>query len=255
VRPAAAIALAALLSACAVRPAAPTPVSGYLASTEITALAGDAPPHPLAPSDHAASQALRSLEDSDRWRLATAQAELRPPEAAQHFDCALGVRFAQHPRPALTRLMGRLLADSTTLTERLARVTARPRPAALDPDRRACVRLTDETRASSAWPVGPAVAGAAYAELFAALAPDRAEAVYRTGHEIGVSRAVCAMAWPADVAPSKALGRTVYARAALTRDFTADLSAARAEVQAARAERLTSPACAAERLALGQSPF
>ena len=63
------------------------------------------------------------------------------------------------------------------------------------------------------------------------------------------------MAWPADVAPSEALGRTVYARAALTPDFPADLSAARAEVQAARAERLTSPACAAERLALGQSPF
>ena len=34
-----------------------------------------------------------------------AHAELRPPEAAQHFDCILGTRLADKPRPALTRLM------------------------------------------------------------------------------------------------------------------------------------------------------
>jgi acid phosphatase (class A) len=51
------------------------------------------------------------------------------------------------------------------------------------------------------------------------------------------------------------LGRAVYAAASATPGFAADLEAARAEIRAARAEHLTSPACAAERLALSQSPF
>jgi acid phosphatase (class A) len=232
-------------------------MDGYLDAEASAALgAGLAVPGPrIDASDRRLSDSLRGLEDTDRWWLATAQAEVRPPEAGQHFDCALGVRFMERPRPALTRLMARLLADSATLTQRLARGRSRPRPVALDPDRRPCQRLTAATRAGSAWPVGPAVAGAAYGELFATLAPDRATAVRRIGHEIAVSRAVCAMAWPSDVAAAEALGRAVYAAASATPGFAADLEAARAEIRAARAEHLTSPACAAERLALSQSPF
>lgn len=253
----AAIAFAALLSACAgVRPAV-TPVTGYLDAGAIAALGESAAPpeREIAPGERALSESLRALEDTDRWWLATAQAELRPPEAAQHFDCALGVRFAEHPRSALTRLMNRLLADSLELTGRLARERVRPRPVALDLSRRPCQRLTAEAGASSAWPVGPAIVGAAYGEAFAALAPDRATAARRMGHEIGVSRAVCAMAWPSDVAPAEALGRALYLAASARPDFVADLEAARVEVRTARAEDLTSPACAAERLALSQSPF
>lgn len=256
-RAAAAIALAALLSACATaRPPQTPAIHGYLSPTALTALADAvATPPPLSPADHAASAALTALEDTDRWWLAIAQAELRPPEAAQHFDCVLGVRLAERPRPALTRLMNRLLVDSLTTAERLSARLERPRPVARDPDRRACVRLTDEVRRSGAWPVGPAVVGAAYGELFSALAPDRAEGARRIGHELAVSRAVCAMAWPADLPASEQLGREVYDAASATPDFAADLAAARQELQIARAEGLASPACAAERLALSQSPF
>jgi acid phosphatase (class A) len=257
VRLPAALTLAALLSACAgLRPAS-TPVGGYLDGEAVAALAAPVSPPPvdIGQADQTASDSLRMLEDADRWWLATAQSELRPPEAGQHFDCALGIRFAERPRPALTRLMKRLLADSLALTGRLAKDPPRPRPVALDAARRPCQRLTTAMRASSAWPVGPAVAGAAYAEMFAALAPDRAIAARRIGHEIGVSRAVCGMAWPSDIPPAEALGREVYAAASTTPGFAADLEAARTELEAARAEQLTSPACAAERLALSQSPF
>lgn len=252
----AALTLAALLSACAgVRPTA-APANGYLDAAALAALGAASPPaSDLGQDERAASESLRALEDSDRWWLATAHAGLRPPEAGQHFDCALGIRFAEHRRPALSRLMARLLADSMAMSERLAKDRRRPRPVAVDGDRRPCQRLTAGTRASSAWPVGPAIAGSAYAEMFAALVPDRAAAVRRIGHEIGVSRAVCAMAWPSDIASAEALGRTLYSAASVMPDFAADLEAARAELRSARAEALTSPACAAERLALSQSPF
>lgn len=190
---------------------------------------------------------------SDRWWMATAQAELRPPEAAQHFDCVLGTRLAGAPRPALTRLMNRLLIDADSLTRRLAAEHARARPIAVDPALQPCQRVTDAMRDSPSWPANGAVAGAAYGEMFADLAPDRAEAARREGAEIGFSRIVCRMNWPGDVRDGANIGRTLYARAAAAPDFAADLQAARAEVAAARAEGLTNPSCAAERRALRQA--
>ncbi|HUH10714.1 MAG TPA: PA-phosphatase [Brevundimonas sp.] len=216
-------------------------------------------PAPPAPGDvaqdrdEALSAELRALEDTDRWWMATAHAELRPPYAAQHFDCVLGTRLAGAPRPALNRLMARLLADSQKLTLEVTARSPRLRPIA-DPDRRACQRVDEATRASrNGYPAGGAVTGAAYGELFAALAPDRAEAARRMGAEIGLSRAICATNWPSDVAAGQALGLALYQQAAADPDFAAELEAARAEIIAARAEGLTSPACASERLALAQT--
>ena len=93
----------------------------------------------------------------------------------------------------------------------------------------------------------------AYGELFATLAPDRAVEVRRIGREIGLSRAVCRMNWTADVTDGAETGARLYAAAAATTDFAADLEAARAELAAARAEGLTHPGCAAERRALSQA--
>lgn len=252
-KPAAALAACALLGACAgVGASAPqlaeTP-PGYLPPAGIEALAARAGGW-RDEGDRTASETLRAHEDTDRWWLATAQAEIRPPEAAQHFDCVLGTRLAGRPRPALTRIMTRLLVDSATLTARLAAANPRPRPIAVDPARRACQRVTDEQRSGGSWPAAAGVAGAAYGELFAALAPDRAEAARAMGREIGISRAVCAMNWPSDVEDGLRLGQAVYEQAAATPGFQAELEAARVELAAARREGLTSPACAAERRAL-----
>lgn len=190
---------------------------------------------------------------TDRWWLATAHAQLAAPEAAQHFDCAVGVRFAEKPRPAVTRLMNRLLVDADSLTRRLAAQAPRPRPIKAIPGLEPCQRVNAAIREAPSWPASGAIAGAAWGEMFAELAPDRAEAVRRTGREIGWSRAVCRMNWPADVADGAALGVQLYAAAAQSSTFAADLEAARAEVVAARTEGLTNPGCAAERLAFGQA--
>jgi acid phosphatase (class A) len=249
------LAACAVLTACAgsAGPLTPDPVPGYLTAPQINALAVEAAPW-RDRDDLTRSQALRTLEDTDRWWMATAHAELRPPEAAQHFDCVLGTRLSARSRPALTRVMARLLVDSATLTARLAASSPRPRPIAADPARRACQRVSGAERAGPSWPAAGAVAGAAYGELFAALAPDRADAARAMGREIGVSRAVCAMNWPSDVDDGRHLGQAVYQQAAASPAFKAELEAARIELAAARAEGLTSPACAAERRALRPMP-
>lgn len=253
IRAAALAVLLLLPGACATGggtgPAAP-PASGYLDAAALDALSDAFTPSPQALS--LTEGAPGAGPGTDRWWLATAQAELRPPEAAQHFDCILGTRLMEQPRPALTRVMNRLLLDADSLTRRLAAEHPRPRPIAMDPALQPCQRVTDAMRDSPSWPANGAVAGAAYGEMFGALAPDRAAQLRGMGRAIGLSRKVCRMNWQGDVADGERIGQALYARAAATPDFAADLAAARSEVLAARAEGLTNPSCASERRALAQ---
>lgn len=248
---AAAFAACALLGACATAGGS-APVEappGYLDGRAIRALADTAP----TPTPRSLSDPLPGEPGTDRWWLATAHAQLAGPEAAQHFDCALGVRFAQKPRPALTRLMNRLLVDADGLTRLLAARSPRPRPIQAIEGLEPCQRVSDATPEEESWPAVGAVAGSAWGEMFAALAPDRAAEARRIGREIGRSRAICRMNWPEDVTDGATLGVRLYAAGSESPTFAADLEAARSEVAAARAEGLTSPGCAAERLALGQA--
>lgn len=146
--------------------------------------------------------------------------------------------------------MGRLLVDADSLSRRMSASTQRSRPVAAQPNLEPCQRIDSETRASNAWPSAGAAAGKAYSELFAALAPDRADDLRHMGREIGVSRAVCRMNWLADVYAGAHAGLAVYDAASRSPEFAADLAAARTELAAARAEGLTNPSCAAERRAL-----
>lgn len=252
IRPTLAAALLLLAGACATGGSGPAalPDSGYLDSGTLDTLASqfNATPQTLIWSEGSG----RAGPGTDRWWLATAQAEIRAPEAAQHFDCILGTRLNEQPRPALTRLMNRLLVDSDTLTRRLAATYTRPRPVAVDPTLQPCQRISDEMRDSPSWPAGGAVAGAAYGALFGELAPDKGPALRGMGRAIGLSRRVCRMNWQGDVADGERIGQALYARAAATPGFAADLEAARAEVVAARAEGLTNPSCASERWALSE---
>ena len=251
-KPAAVLAACLLMGGCAsaVSPiTALGPVEGYLDTAAVRAVGSGFTPSPIHPE---AEQAVfDSVEPgTDRWWLAIAHAELRPPEAAQHFDCILGTRLADKPRPALDRLMNRLLIDSAGVTNVLAERAPRRRPITQRPDLQPCVRVDGASRNSPSWPASGAVAGSAYGEMFAALAPDQAEAARRRGMDIGFSRALCRVNWHADVTDGFQIGRTVYERATAAPDFAADLEAARVEVAAARAEGVTNPGCAAERRAL-----
>jgi acid phosphatase (class A) len=250
---AAALAACALLAACASAGAPPPVIAplGYLSADEVAAVADR-----VADMVALAEVTATPVEpDPDRWWLAIAHAELRPPEAAQHFDCVLETRFAARPRPALTRLMARLLADAEVLTGEAARRRGHtPRPVARDRTLLPCQRITPAMRDSTAWPAAAAVAGTLYGETFAALAPDRAAGARRIGQEIGASRQICRMNTEADVVGGVIGGRDLFERIARSSAFQADLAAARIEIAAARAEGLGNPSCAAERRALGPMP-
>lgn len=248
----------ATLSAASVAPAAVASneaAQGYLTEGVLARLIAAVPPPPVAGSsvdqaDKAASARLTALQDTDRWLLATSHAELRPPLALQHFDCALGVRLGSAQTPSLDRLMARVFHDAESVAERVKARAARLRPVGDDPERRACQTVSAAGRQSRSYPSGSAAVGTAYAQTFAVLEPDRAQAVRDVGAAIGVSRLLCAMHYPSDVAAGADIGRAVVAEAAKTRAFQADLAAARVELARARASGATNPGCAAERAAL-----
>lgn len=232
-----------------------TPAASYLDRAAIQALADAVPPAPVAGSapdlaDVAASDRLRALENTDRWMLATRHAELRPTLALAHFDCALGFRLTAEDSARLVSILERILHDANEAAE-LAKARAfRPRPVGADPDRSACTVVSPAGRASPSYPSGSATVGAAYGEAIAALNPDHAPEATRIGHEIAVSRMVCGMHYPSDVAEGEKLGRAAFLQIAATTTYQADAVVAREEIARARAAGLTSPACAAERAAL-----
>lgn len=250
----AAVAGAVALAGCATAPAPAAPPEGYLTAATLDRLAALTPP----PMDAAApwQEALVAAvpPGTDRWWLATAHAELRPPWAAQHFDCVLGTRLAERPRPVLERTMARLTADVAALARRpaIAGPEGMRRPFAEVEGLEPCERIPDGRRDSSSWPATGAIIAGAYGELFAALAPDAAGPVRSLAREIGYSRVVCRMNWPSDVEAGLAQGVGLFRQAEAEAAFRADLEAARAELAAARAEGMTSAACAAERRALDQ---
>jgi len=254
------VATSAMCDACTLPGSLSSPTSavtatGFLDATTLQALVADVPPppeegSPTALADFESSQRMRALEDTDRWSLATRHAELRPAIAISHFDCVVGARLTADDAPALVALLDRVLIDANAAAELGKARAFRPRPVGVDAERRSCQAVSAAGRASASYPSGSAAVGAAYGEAFATLAPDRATEVREMGRQIGLSRLVCAMHYPSDVEAGRGLGVAVAGAEAADPRFQPALVAARDELDRARASGLTSPACAAERLAL-----
>lgn len=266
IRPAAwAAAGLTILTACAPAiPPAPAPTAAqaaqdptpYLDAATLTRL-GEATPRPPIPggageaADQAASAVLAALEDSPRWTLAQTHAEISPALALAHFDCPLGTRLSQDPPTALVRLLSRALEDVSAAARVAKAREFRPRPFVDNPSRRTCIRVDDSYRTNSSAPSSHATAGVVYGLILAEAAPDAADELLLRGREIGTSRAVCALHYPADIEAGQQLGYTLYEAIRQSPDYQADLALARAEIAEARTLGRTNPACASERLALG----
>ncbi|NEX92472.1 phosphatase PAP2 family protein [Caulobacter sp. 17J65-9] len=232
-----------------ITPAAVTP-SGYLSAATASAVLADLPPPPAAgsPEDQADRRAFletRALEDTPRWTAAQADAELDPAFAPTLFDCALGARVTPAEAPALTRLFARSLADTIDAWTVAKTKWFRTRPY-LEAPGSVCVRTSPEVDQSSAYPSGHAAAGWLWARVMADLAPDRAEELLAQGRRIGDSRVVCGLHHPSDVEAGRKLGDAIYDKLTADPAFQADLTAARAEVAAARAKGVANPVCTAQ---------
>ena len=235
----------------------PNYVIGYLDPAELPDSRALVPPPPAAGSaafaaDEDVYRSTRKLRDSPRWILATKDANLEFPKAAETFSCPLAMPITAEGTPHLYMLLRRVRADASRGTDKAKDFYKRRRPfmAHGEPSCTPAEKMKDDS-----YPSGHASIGWAWALVLSELAPDRANAVLPRGVAFGQSRVVCGVHWQSDVEAGRLVGASVVSRLHLNPIFSAQLAAARKEIDAARSAEASSPLdCAAEARALAVRP-
>jgi acid phosphatase (class A) len=229
-------------------------MTGYLAEDRVPAGRSflPAPPTPGSAqdvADHRIYAETRSLKDGPRWALAQEDDDINPRGGGRIFDCAIGARLGQDQPAAVTRLLTRILIDVGHSYNPAKELYKRARPP-VGNDAPICVARDERLLKSYSYPSGHASISWAWALALAELEPDRADAILARGASVADSRVVCGVHFSSDVQNGRLVGAAVIAAEHASPEFLADMKAAKAEIDARRAESRTSPICAAQADAL-----
>lgn len=206
---------------------------------------------PLSTLDAAWSERMLALRDTPRWTLATRDANLHFPEAAETFSCALGIAVSEAGTPDLYLLLRRTLTDLGLATYPAKNAYQRPRPFTVNGAPTCTPEDDDKLANDGSYPSGHTAVGWGWALILAELAPDRAEALLDRGRAFGESRNVCNVHWYSDVVAGRLVGSATVARLQDNDLFRSAMKAARRDIEDARAAGLEPTAdCDAEAGAL-----
>jgi acid phosphatase (class A) len=264
------VACVAILTACAsdAGPSKPAAVAelrpgllvGYLPTAALPNSLALLPPPPAASSaalalDEEIARSSLALRDTPRWALAALDADLRFPQAAGTFSCALNAPITQEDEPHLYLLLRRTLTDAGLSTYSAKTHFNRDRPFELNelpsctPDDQAMLEK------DGSYPSGHSAVGWAWALVLSEISPERTDALLARGRAYGESRNVCNVHWHSDVVQGRLMGAGTVARLHAEPAFRADLETAKAELEAVRAKGLKPTRdCAAEASAMATEP-
>jgi acid phosphatase (class A) len=244
----AALAISALAAVASAQPVA-VPAA---APIDLSAVIGPPPPKGSAQdkADRAIFKATRKLEGTPRWKMAVQDANLRMPAVANDtFSCSLGINITPEETPRLVALLGRAARIGGGAGSVPKEFYKRPRPMVEYPKAKVCAPLGDPKNWS--YPSGHTALGWSMALVLAEIAPERAKDILDRGHAYGESRMVCGVHWSSDVSAGREAAAGALAIARNDPAFQADMTAARAEIAAARAKGSTPKRdCAADAAAL-----
>jgi acid phosphatase (class A) len=267
-------AAAALLSACQtapVKPAEPSTspevvgefrkgsgyLNGYLDRKALPDSLALVPPPPAPGSarhaaDLEAHRQTRAWRDTPRWTVATKDVNLKFPEAAGVFSCALDIPISQEATPHLNMLLRRTLIDAGLATYKAKDHYARKRPFAQLGETTCSPKEEAHLAKDGSYPSGHAALGWAWGLILTGVAPDKADALLQRAHAFGDSRMVCGVHWQSDLEAGRVVGAATVARLQSDPVFQAQAQRAKAEIDAARAKGLKSDRadCAAEAAAI-----
>jgi acid phosphatase (class A) len=234
-------------------------LQGYLAPETLpdsAALLPAPPPQGSAAMvrDQQASASALALRGTPRWELAAADAELRFPQAAETFSCALGAPIGEATTPNLYMLLRRSLADLGFSTYGAKNRYDRARPFVVNGEPTCTPDDEEMLRGNGSYPSGHAAIGWGWALILAELAPGRADELLARGRAFAESRMICNVHWWSDVMEGQRMGAAAVARLHGDPVFRAQLERARVEVDALLT-RSEPPArdCAAEAVAVGET--
>ena len=195
------------------------------------------PPAPGTPefaADEAVYRKLSALQDTVRWQLATSDANLKVPHAANVFSCAIGIEVTEATTPHLYAVLRRTVIDAGQSTYKAKEKYDRERPFEITGDP-ICVPEDEQLlRGNASYPSGHASLGYVWGEVFAELLPERTAAARVRAYEFGQSRVVCRVHYQSDVDAGRTIGQAVFERLHQDPEFVADMAAAKVEVKKAR---------------------
>ena len=233
-------------------------LAGYLQPDSLPNSLALIPPPPAEGSaaralDEEVSRKSLALSGTPRWALAIEDAELRFPEAADTFSCALGIPITEKETPHLYMLLRRTLADAGLSTYTAKNQYQRARPFMVNGEPICTPEEEEGLRKDGSYPSGHTAIGWAWALILTEIAPDRADAILARGRAFGESRVVCNVHWNSDVVEGRFMGAAAVARLHADTAFRAELKAAKDEYTSVRARGLKPTRnCQAEDDALAQ---
>lgn len=204
-------------------------VKAYLPAAVAVASFPAAPAPGSAPDqdDCVAALDLQAKRTPQRVALARADQKL---DVVSAFGSVLGPQVTEASAPNLARLMARSLRDVGATVLPFKELYKRPRPPLADPAVTTCVRLPEN--GLNSYPSGHAMWGVMVATLLAEFFPAKAEALKARGLDYGLSRAICGVHYPSDVAAGQALSTLLLAELRKDPVFQADYEAAKVELAA-----------------------
>ncbi|RTZ76389.1 MAG: acid phosphatase [Gammaproteobacteria bacterium] len=233
---------------------------GYLAPGSLPDGRAFVPPPPAMDSvafelDREISRKALTLQGSEHWKLAAADADLDFPPAAETFSCALDAPISEKETPHLYRLLHRTLTDAGLSTYTAKKKYRRKRPFMINGKPNCTPDYTERLEKDGSYPSGHAAIGWAWALILSEVAPQRSDALLARGRAFGQSRVICNVHWQSDVIQGRYLGAATVARLHADAGFRKALAAARREVASARARELSPQRdCKAEARALKLVP-
>jgi acid phosphatase (class A) len=213
------------------------------------------PGTPVYALDEGVSRANLTLRGSQRWELATMDANLTFPQVTGTFSCAVGIPITEVETPHLYMLLRRSFTDAALSTYAAKNHYKRARPFVENKQSTCTPNEEDALMKDGSYPSGHTAIGWAWALILTEIAPGRTDAVLARGRAFGDSRLVCNVHWQSDVNEGRVMGASTVARLHADAGFRADLDAAKTEYVTAVAKGLKPTRdCAAEAAALAISP-
>jgi acid phosphatase (class A) len=231
-------------------------LAGYLPQSALPNSLALVPPSPAPATavyalDEAVSRANLTLQGSPRWEQAASDANLSFPHLAGTFSCSIGISITEADTPHLYMLLRRSFTDAALSTYAAKNHYNRTRPF-MENNHPSCTPQDEAfLRKDGSYPSGHTAIGWAWALILTEIAPTQTDAILTRGRSFGDSRLVCNVHWQCDVNEGRIMGASTVARLHADPAFLADLDAAKADYETARAKELKPTRdCAAEAAAL-----
>jgi acid phosphatase (class A) len=170
--------------------------------------------------------------------VATADADLTFPHAAETFACVLNAPITEQETPRLYTLLRRIRTDASAATNKAKDTYKRVRPFVVHQEPTCSPEDEKSLRQNGSYPSGHTTIGWTWALVLSEIAPAQADAILARGRAFGQSRLICNVHWQSDVTEGYLTGAATVARLHADPAFRVDVQAATAELATVRSKGL-----------------